>query len=150
MVTPRSVGRHVLQAVTGNATVDVDLAIVIPRHPLTLLIRAVAVLATASIQVHRLALRHMRAASGSLLTAGEWLGIVLPPTRHSLTPLRGTTAHNALAAPLTDSPPDIVGRSTALSRGSRQTGPHDGTCSGHQIPVPIVACASSQPLESTA
>jgi len=87
---------------------------VIPRHPLTLLLRAAAVLATASIQVHRLSLRHIRAASGSLLTAGEWLGIVLPPTRHSLTPLRATNAHNPLAAPLTDSPPDIVGRSTAV------------------------------------
>jgi hypothetical protein len=114
------------------------------------LLRAVAVMATASIQVHRLSRRHMQAASGSLLTAGEWLGIVLPPTRHSLTPLCATIAHDTLAAPLTNSPPDIVGRYTTLSRGSRQTGPHDGACSGHQIPVPIVACARSQPLESTA
>src|SRR5439155_9712396 len=94
---------------------------VILGYSLTLLLRAVAVLATASIQVHRLSRRHMRAASGSLLTAGEWISIVLPPTRHSLTPLRATIAHDALAASLTDSPPDIVGRSTALSRGSRQT-----------------------------
>src|SRR5439155_24592077 len=45
----------------------------------------------------------MRAASGALLTAGEWLCIVSPPTRHFLTPPRATTAHNTLAAPLTAS-----------------------------------------------